>query len=266
MKSPFPGMDPYMERRWRGTHKALIVYAGDVINESLGDSDLRAEIDERVVVDSPDVSPRDIYPDVYLLKRGQNGRFHDSAGGAAVAEPLVVAVEEARPEPFLTIVDPRGGAVVTVIEFVSPANKFAGPNRRQYARKRREAAAADINFVEIDLTRAGRRSLPLEVARVPQAQEVTYLAWARRGFGRRVYEVYPMPLREPLPTIRLPLRRGDDDLPLPMQALVDRVHEKARYRPGDYAEPLRPRPRKADAAWVTERLAAEGLPPPGGEA
>ena len=35
MKSPFPGMDPYLETRWEGVHQTLTIYARDAIQPRL---------------------------------------------------------------------------------------------------------------------------------------------------------------------------------------------------------------------------------------
>src|SRR5437588_710249 len=45
--SPFPGMDPYLERYWGGIPHTLITYARDHLQEALPD-DLRARVEERV--------------------------------------------------------------------------------------------------------------------------------------------------------------------------------------------------------------------------
>jgi len=50
MKSPFPGMDPYLERHWRDVHARLILHACNAIQEQLGGG-LRARIEERLVVE-----------------------------------------------------------------------------------------------------------------------------------------------------------------------------------------------------------------------
>jgi hypothetical protein len=39
MKSPFPGMDPYLEQFWRDVHASLIIYSRDQL-------DLQALIDQ----------------------------------------------------------------------------------------------------------------------------------------------------------------------------------------------------------------------------
>jgi Protein of unknown function (DUF4058) len=48
MKSPFPGMDPYLEAHWLDVHPRLIVEASTVIQDQLGD-DLVARIEERLL-------------------------------------------------------------------------------------------------------------------------------------------------------------------------------------------------------------------------
>ena len=65
MKSPFPGMDPYIERRWRNFHTSIVVYARDRLNESLP-SDLAAYSEDRVYVEADGARVRTIYPDVLV--------------------------------------------------------------------------------------------------------------------------------------------------------------------------------------------------------
>ena len=51
MQSPFPGMDPYLEKYWHEVHKRLIIYAGDQLQERLPRR-LRAKFEERVLLES----------------------------------------------------------------------------------------------------------------------------------------------------------------------------------------------------------------------
>lgn len=46
MKSPFPGMDPYLETCWGDVRASVLVYGSDALNTGLPD-DLRARIDHR---------------------------------------------------------------------------------------------------------------------------------------------------------------------------------------------------------------------------
>ncbi|MFT5192652.1 MAG: hypothetical protein ACI9DF_005252 [Verrucomicrobiales bacterium] len=42
-------------------------------------------------------------------------------------------------------------------------------------------------------------------------------------------EVYPCPLRDPLPAIRVPLRHGEREVVLDLQPLIDRCYKIGRY-------------------------------------
>jgi len=56
-KSPFPGMDPYMESRWADIHARLIVYASNQLNSQLP-GDLSARIEETLTVEEDDNESR----------------------------------------------------------------------------------------------------------------------------------------------------------------------------------------------------------------
>lgn len=47
MNSPFPGMDPYLERHWEDVHTRLIGYIADELQPQLSD-DLIARMEEKV--------------------------------------------------------------------------------------------------------------------------------------------------------------------------------------------------------------------------
>lgn len=51
MKSPFPGLDPYLEARWGDVHQSLITYTRDTLQPNLPE-DLRARVEERVFVET----------------------------------------------------------------------------------------------------------------------------------------------------------------------------------------------------------------------
>src|SRR6266581_1902665 len=67
MKSPFPGLDPYLEARWGDVHQRLITYAADQVGAQLPD-DLRARIEERVFVETEAEQIRRIVPDVHVTQ------------------------------------------------------------------------------------------------------------------------------------------------------------------------------------------------------
>ena len=257
MKSPFPGMDPYLERHWRDVHASLVLGARNAIQPQLG-SDLRARVDERRVGESSVEARRAIHPDVRVFERGAPGRAVEPAAGVALAEPLVVSIEvEPVVERFVQIIDvASGGRVITVIEFLSPTNKVPGDGQVKYRKKQHECVDADVNLVEIDLARTGEREVLYPIANLPPAYQTAYLACVFRGFGFRQCEFYRMPLRERLPAIRIPLRPTDADLALDIQRLVDQAYADGRYDDIDYREPCRPPLDGEDAVWAGELLQA----------
>jgi hypothetical protein len=67
-------------------------------------------------------------------------------------------------------------------------------------------------------------------------------------------EVYPIPLRERLPTIRVPLRPTDADAVLDLQPLINQCHERGRYHMLNYRLGLNPPLPAEDAAWADQLL------------
>lgn len=264
--SPFPGMDPYLERFWRDVHHGLITYARDQLQPRLP-ADLRARVQERVFVETEDREGRGVYPDVHVVEHGRKAATPlppAADAGVAVAEPLVVRVSvEPATQGYIEIIDSgTGGRVVTVIEFLSPSNKAPGPGQELYLQKQSEALAADTNLVEIDLTRVGRRQLALAPDRIPPSHRTTYQVCVHRGSDRLAFEVYRVPLRERLPMIRVPLRDADPDLPLDLQVLIDQCYANGRYGEDlDYSAQPHPPLDPADAAWADELLRTASVHP-----
>jgi Protein of unknown function (DUF4058) len=66
--------------------------------------------------------------------------------------------------------------------------------------------------------------------------------------------VYPVPLRERLPVISIPLRPEDHEVPLPFQVVLDQCYHNGGYDDIDYrAEPDPPLPAE-DASWADALL------------
>jgi Protein of unknown function (DUF4058) len=262
-KNPFPGMNPYLEQRWGDVHAALVTYARDLLQEVLPD-DLRARMQERVFIETEAGSsgaPRSIYPDVHVYEQPRGRAGGPAAGSAAVAEPVLIHLPAAEiTESYIEIVDARsGGRVVTVIEFISRANKVPGPGRDLYLRKQTDAQRASANLVEIDLLRGGQSvSLALPDL-VPPGYKAAYHASVFRASAPTRLEYYKAPLRETLPTIGIPLRATDPDAALKLQDLVDLAYQRGKYDDIDYVEPLRPSLAPDDAAWVETILRTAGL-------
>jgi hypothetical protein len=245
-------MDPYLEQFWPDVHARLILYACDQLEEQLP-GNLIARVEERVVLETEE-EPRVVYPDVKITERPGRG-FPGSgvASQVSVIEPVIVEYRgEPATETYLNILEAGPGQrLVTVIEVLSMANKLAGEGQQQYRRKQKELEATGVSLVEIDLLRSGRRVLSVLPSRIPPRARTTYQACVRRGWLPRRFEVYPMPLRSPLPALRIPLREKDDDVRLDLQAVLEQAYRKGRYHLTiDYAEPPEPPLTGADAKWA----------------
>ena len=262
IRSPFPGMDPYLEHHWLDVHSRLVIYAGDQLQQWLP-RDLRARVEERVFIEPPESLAESLYPDVRVIEHSRSAEgTRRISSGIAVAEPLVLNLEaeiEPMRQGYLEIIDvSTGNRVVTVIEFVSPTNKMAGDALRQYLKKQEEVVSASSSLVEIDLTRKGERKRLWPEHLVHPPYRTAYQIWVRRGWHRGRAEYYQAPLRKHLPTIPIPLRETDEDVPLDIQALIDQSYANGRYDDLNYREPPRPPLGEEDAAWADELLKSAG--------
>lgn|SRR5262245_25947649 len=251
----FPGMDPYLEdpQLWTGVHTSLVVYIRDQLQPLLRPRYIAA-IEERVFVEGPD---REIIPDIWL-RRGESAR---QQGGLALAEgdaPEVVRVPLLEVhEAYLEILDRQSGLqVVTVIEVVSPTNKYAGPGRDSYLEKQREVLASQAHLVEIDLLRTGPHVLTVSQSAARGRGAYDYLMCVNRAKEPRdEYELYRRSLRGRLPRIRIPLAKGDPDVMLDLQAALERAYEAGRYADRlNYGVPCVPPLSPEDQAWANERI------------
>lgn len=260
MRSPFPGMDPYLERHWRDVHTRLMVYAVDQLQEQLP-GDLIARVEEGVSIDLGDEF-RAAAPDVQVVERPEaTWTVEPTASATAVAEPLVVPVSAPYTERRITIVDHASGdRVVTAIEVLSPTNKIPGDGREKYRRKQEDYIAGGVNLVEIDLVRSGIFTLAVPPDNIHRHFRTPYQVCVRRVTRPDEAEVYRMPGREPLPTVRVPLRPTDPDVTLNLQELIDLCYRRGRYYAAiDYRQDPDPPLGPADARWADELLRAAGL-------
>jgi len=259
MPSPFPGMDPYLEHPavFPGLHNRLIVVLSELLQAALP-APYYAEIGERVWVE---VSQRFIEPDGIVLRpdTGRERVERPVATAEPRIRPVVVTVpHDERREPFLEILAPGEGSerLVTAIEFLSPSNKTPGERGRElYLRKQREILDSPAHLVEIDLLRGGvhTTAVPLERLRA-QVGPLDYHASVHRSDRFEDYLVYPIRLEERLPEIGIPLLHDDPDVPLDLQALLDRVYDNGPYRRRiRYAVAVPVPPLRPDqAAWAVD--------------
>ena len=129
-------MDPYLEQHWGDVHHNLVTFAQGSLNELLP-RDLRARVQERILLELPG-EDRIYYPDVRILEHERPANLGTAltASGLAVAEPLEVTFMEPETQGFLEIIETGSERrVVTVLEVVSPSNKYAGRGARSLSAK-----------------------------------------------------------------------------------------------------------------------------------
>jgi hypothetical protein len=255
MRSPFPGMDPYLEDPafWQDFHQSFITYCRDYLLDRLPDA-YEARANERVrLVEASSDRERQLLPDVAVLRepRGPTtAQPSTGAGrGAATLEPVSIpmAVTAEVRDAWIEILHRPERSLVTVIELLSPTNK-AGAGYGEYLAKRRAVLEQNANLVEIDLLKGGER-VPF-LRPLPAAD---YHVFVARQSRRPYADVYSWRVRDPLPTIPVPLRPPDGDVTVELATLVNQAYERGRYArylryDASPRAPLAPE----DAAWAEE--------------
>ncbi|MEO8497829.1 MAG: DUF4058 family protein [Planctomycetota bacterium] len=250
--SPFPGMDPYLEEKWPEVHASLIVYARNQLNTQLPD-DLQANIEENLAIRYDDDSSRSIRPDLHVAEEIRLApETFNTPSNVAVAEPLVVPLAPC-PDRHIEIGN-TGGKVITVIEFLSPWNKLGEKGRTKYVQKQLECLAAGINLVEIDFVRQGDYILAAPYSLILPRFRTPYLICVVRDEDADQAELYRAPLRERLPNIPVPLRRGEPDAVLQLQQLLDDCYRDGRYYRTNYQAAPDPALTGEDAEWADKLL------------
>jgi hypothetical protein len=238
MKSPFPGMDPFIEAcgLWGGFHNHLIHEIFRSLAKAL---------------------PQGYFADVAVRKYVVITYPEEKKRPPKAAKPdepveMQAFVAEEFEEPFLEIYfngDER--VLVTCIEVLSPGNKR--PNTegwKVYQRKRRAFLAGQANYIEIDLLREGGR-MPMITPWFDSPYALLVGRMGDDGYCR----AWPAHFRRPLPAIPVPLSCDDPDLTLDLQPTLDRIYSYGRYgQTLDYSRPLTPSLAEEDAAWVREAL------------
>lgn len=251
MKSPFPGMDPYLEHRgiWSEVHTDLIVGIRRFLTPILRPK-YRVAIEQRTYLALS--APDDLIgePDVIVAVDDQSEYQMSGATSAASVEPLVgqLPLPEEVKERYLEIRTVDTKEVVTVIEILSPADKRSGAGREEYESKRGEILGSRTNLIEIDLLRAGR-PLPMRVAK-----QSHYRIIVSRSNRPPSADFYLFSVRQPIPAIPVPLIEGEAEPHLELNRILHEIYDQSGYDLAiDYSQtPPPPAFTEADSTWVHE--------------
>ncbi len=259
--NPLPGMNPWLEAYWGDIHTKLTTYACDYMQRQLP-SDLQARVEEYLSVyeaEGDTESSRRIVPDVQIVEQPDLSASATAVVTEAFPSSESVIIRRRTPPQtlrYIKIVDVKSNRrVVTVIEFISMANKATEKGRRQYFAKQQELITAGVNLVEIDLLRSGGWVMAAQKDGYPPTLQGPYRISVVRATSPEDAEIYRATFLAPLPTIRIPLRETDNDIQLPLQALVNSAYESGRYgNDVDYSIMPEPSLDAKDFEWICEYL------------
>jgi hypothetical protein len=256
MPSPFPGMNPYLEHSdvWHDFHESFLPRVRDRLVAQLG-RDYVVKLEQHLYVEelSPQAS-RTLSgrSDVSVAEKGTEP--NRPSGAAALLESPVEVIPllvDEFTECYVEIHDRQSRKLITVIELLSPANK-TGSDRNQYLAKRDQILKSTASLVEIDLLRAGER-LPFQW--LPPCD---YYIMVSRQQHRPGAQFWPLMLRDPLPTIPIPLRATDADARLDLQQVLHETYDAAGYENYIYENAITPPLGADDARWA-EQLVDGGV-------
>lgn len=247
MPSPFPGMNPYVEHPsvWEDFHQRYLTRMSETIGAAAGPMYV-VRLQAHIYLHELAESDRSL---VVRADLGVSARHEDDRGGGGTAvleAPIMVdlPVVDREKSSYIEIRDRDQNTLVTVIEMLSPANKYSGPDREAYLAKRKNLLNGPTNFVELDLMRGGPR-MPIR-----EMTECAYCVLVRRVVDWPKAGLWPVQVREPLPSIPIPLRPPDADVTLDLQKLLHVVYDAANYAHYIYRTDPQPPLNAADSAWV----------------
>ncbi|MEG4999990.1 DUF4058 family protein [Microcoleus sp. B4-D4] len=262
MPNPFPGMNPYLESPdfWPEVHNRLIVAIADAMVPQVVPK-YRVAIEKRIYELKGEQSllvgmPADM--SILCNPVSQNPSTSNVAVATRTTEPLKIrlAMSEEVREGYLEVIDMATKEVVTVIEVLSPANKRPGKGREMYEEKRDKIFGSRTNFVEIDLLR-GWEPLPV----LDNDIAAHYRILVSRSNQRPRADLYVFNLQDAIPCFPLPLRGGDVEPIVDLQALLNTVYDRAAYDITlDYTAQLMPALSEADAVWADSGVAGNQPP------
>ncbi len=274
MRSPFPGIDPYLESQgyWPDFHASLTTYCRDALNDVLPDTYVARLGEQLRLVDRSDPEVRTALPDVTILEGGIGTRATTQSateGGVLTLDPVTIElpvyeIEEVR-DLWIEIHRRPDRELVTAIEVLSPTNK-QGEGYWQYQGKRRSFIRQNANLVELDLLARGHR--------LPMGQDLPpgdFYAFVSRADRRSKCDVYAWSIRDRLPNLPIPLRH-----PIPTSSWSyprsSLLHTSAAATRGSlitkppwtcpWLPPTEPGPKSTPTSPATEDCRVLDSPPP----
>ena len=267
--NPFPGMNPYMEdpRSWQGIHHRIISALDSEISAVLP-AEYVSSIEERVYIEGwekhyrPDNAVAQFAP-IPVPANRSGAAVMEREAAAYFDVPITLEwLPETVHEPFIEVrtFDDKN-ELIAVVEVLSPTNKQDGPGWDSYKNKQIALYQSMVHFLEIDLLRTGRRTLPPDGGAEQNAVPFDYFVSLHKGGKGERLDLWPVSLQSRLPRLQLPLA-DDDFVPLDMQAVINRAcSDGGLARSLLRAYPLPPNPplNSTDEVWADVLLREQGL-------
>jgi Protein of unknown function (DUF4058) len=232
MRSPFPGMDPYLEQPvfWSEFHSRLIVAIADAIVPSLLPR-YYVGVETRTYCDDGGGELLIGIPDAVILSakgQGKDSPQFEPDVSATVAvqvrpQEVTLPVSSTAKVRYLEVRETGTDAVITVIEVLSPKNKRKGDGRAAYEAKRQKILDSASHLVEIDLLRADR---PMAMQ---GAVGTDYRILVSRSERRPKAELYGFTMQEAIPNFPLPLKSPEEVVMVMLQSIVQGVYDRGGY-------------------------------------
>lgn len=259
MPSPFPGMDPYLEHPvfWSEFHNRLIVAIADMLGPSLGPK-YYIGVETRTYLDDANDEllvgiPAAVLSSTTSTNPDLGNTVLNSPSIAVQDRPLRVMLPmpiEVK-ERYLEVRERGTDAAITVIEVLSPKNKRNGKGRDRYQKKRQTILGSLSHLIEIDLL---RRYEPMEM--MGEVTKSDYRILISRSHQRPFADLYGFTLKSAIPWFPLPLKPGDEELTVDLQAIITGVYDRAGYDLRlDYRQPPPSPPLSlSDSLWLEKLL------------
>ncbi len=248
MKSPFIGMDPYLEGSlWSDVHHGLIGRLQKTLVPLIRPKYV-ARVERYVVKDtSPQKDAGIMYPDVGVyLNENRVEEPMIAYGSQRLPTPPTISIALIEPIevriPVLEIRDVDNNQLVTAIEVLSFINKRK-PGLAPYLSKREKLHQEGVHLLEIDLLRRGTR--PFEH---PDLKDALYVVALTRGLDTKI-DIWTMDLTTSLPVVPIPLKENDSPIFVDLQKALNQVYEDAGFDLSiDYSK-APPLPKMEEKLW-----------------
>lgn len=231
MPSPYPGIDPTIEQQghWPNFHGGFMFVCQEALLATLPPN-YDARMEDRVSLSERKGRERQAQREADVDVINLSGHGVGTATAVAVeieADQATATALDLRGTPrkqrFIRIISRSGDEVVTVLELLSPANKF-GKGYRDFRKRHDDLLDAGANVVEIDLLRRGRRSPAADAA--PGRDGYAIITKAEDPDRA---DVWAFTLNDRLPRIPVPLKPEDGHVVLDVGAVYRDTYDRGGF-------------------------------------